>query len=107
MARTVQHVHNPDYPPDRVIPGVIANLLKNDWNEMTRAANASSRHVKSMDRWIAKAREANPNLTDDQAARLAAMLRKQHYIRMGRLSGQARKLAREARLELDAAGEGA
>jgi hypothetical protein len=60
---------------------------------MTRAANQSDRHVKSLNRWIAKAKEANPRLTDEQAARLAMVLRREHYRRMGRLSAQSRKLS--------------
>jgi hypothetical protein len=83
--------------------GVMARLMTEDWASMTAAANKSARHVSRLDRWIAKAREANPGLSDDQAERLGLMLRKQHYIRMGKLSGQARKLAREAKAELDAA----
>ncbi len=83
----------------------LANLLKNDWQEMTAAANKSANHVKSLGRWIAKAREANPSLNDEQAERLAVMMRKAHYVRMGKLSVQARRLAREAQAELAAAGD--
>lgn len=70
---------------------VTARLLAEDWTAMTRAANASARHVKSLDRWVAKAREANPSLSNEQAERLAVMLRKAHYVRMGKLSAQARR----------------
>lgn len=70
---------------------------------MTAAANASANHVKSLDRWVAKAREANPALDDGQAERLALMLRRAHYVKMGKLSAQARKLARQAQAELDGA----
>jgi hypothetical protein len=81
--------------------GAISRLMAEDWAAMTRNANASGRHVKSLDRWIAKAREANPALEDDQAVRLAERMRHAHYVRMGRLSAQARKLAREAQAEID------
>jgi hypothetical protein len=89
--------------PKDTTAATLANLLKNDWHEMTAAANASGKHVKSLDRWIAKAHEANPSLNDDQAERLAVMMRKAHFVRMGRLSVQARKLARQAQAELDQA----
>jgi hypothetical protein len=78
----------------------LANLLQNDWNEMTAAANASANHVKSLDRWIAKAREANPALDDGQAERLGLMMRKAHYVKMGQLSAKARQIAREAEADL-------
>ena len=73
--------------------GVTARLLSEDWNEMTSAAFASANHVSSLDRWTKKAREANPRLTDEQAERMGEMLRTEHYKRMGRLSGVARKKA--------------
>lgn len=78
----------------------MARLLSEDWHGMTAAANASPNHVSSDDRWTRKAREANPALDDDQAYRLGQHLKKQHYIRMGKLSAQARRLAREAEAEL-------
>lgn len=81
---------NPDYPASRALPGVMARLMSEDWRAMTAAANASARHVSSLDRWVAKAREANPDLDDEQAERLAVMMRKAHYVRMGKLSAQAR-----------------
>jgi len=87
------------------MPGIMTRLMGTDWHEMTAAANASSNHVKSLDRWIAKAREANPHLNDDQAERLALMMRKAHYVRMGKLSAEARRIAREARAELQQAGD--
>ena len=67
---------------------------------MTAAALASSNHVSSLDRWVRKAREGNPSLSDEQAERLAERLRKAHYVRMGKLSAQARRLAREAEAEM-------
>jgi hypothetical protein len=70
--------------------GVMARLLSEDWNEMTAAANASASHVKSLGRWITRAREANPALSDEQAERLAERLRTDHYRRMGRASAAAR-----------------
>jgi transposase-like protein len=80
--------------------GILARLATEDWDAMTAAALASRNHVSSLDRWIKKAREGNPSLSDEQAERLAERLRKDHYRRMGRLSVQARKLAREAEAEL-------
>ena len=79
---------------ERAHAGIMARLLSEDWDAMTRAANASSQHVKRLDRWIAKAKAANPNLSDEQAERLAERLRRDHYVRMGKLSGQSRKAAR-------------
>lgn len=67
---------------------------------MTAAANASPNHPSSADRWSRKAREANPALDDDQAYRLGQLLKKQHYVRMGQLSAEARRLARQAVAEL-------
>jgi hypothetical protein len=93
-------VSNPDYPLSRVLPGMMTRLMTQPWDEMTAAANASANHVKSLDRWIVKAREANPSLSDDQAERLAVMMRKAHYVRMGKLSAEARRIAREAQAEL-------
>lgn len=89
-------VPNPAYPPERVRPGAMARLLSEDWYEMTAAANASAKHVSNLARWITKARESNPDLSDEQAERLAAALRKAHYVRMGKLSGQSRRRASAA-----------
>jgi hypothetical protein len=69
-------------------------LMTEDWHEMTASANRSPNHVKSHERWQRKAKEANPSLDDEQAARLGEMLRTEHYRRMGRLSAEARKLTR-------------
>jgi len=101
---TTTRVGNPDYPASRVLPGMMTRLMNQDWHEMAAAANASPNHVKSLDRWVTKAREANPSLNDEQASRLAVMMRKAHYVRMGKLSAEARRLAREAQAELDQAG---
>lgn len=67
---------------------------------MTRAANASPNHVNHLDRWIIRVREANPDVDDGHAERLAIMLRREHYVRVGKLSAQARRLIREAAAEL-------
>jgi len=85
----------PGYPPERVMPGALALLRNHDWNALTAKANASPNHVKSLDRWIARAREANPGITDEQARQLAVSMRRDHYVRMGKLSAQARRAARE------------
>jgi hypothetical protein len=77
-------------------------LMTEDWSGMTAAANASKNHVSSDERWTAKAREANPALDDDQAYRLGQLLKKQHYVRMGKLSAEARRLARVAAEEMAA-----
>jgi hypothetical protein len=94
---------NPAYPLSRTLPGAMARLLNEDWNAMTASANTSPNHVSSDDRWTAKAREANPSIGDEQAYRLGQMLKKAHYVRMGQLSAQARRLAREAQTAIDAA----
>jgi hypothetical protein len=80
--------------------GILARLATEDWSEMTAAAFASPNHVSSMDRWREAARKQNPRLDDDQVERLAQMMRTDHYRRMGRLSAQARKIARDAEAEL-------
>jgi hypothetical protein len=96
-------VPNPAYPESRVLPGMMKRLLSTDWAEMTAKANASPNHVSSSERWTRKAREANPALDDDQAYRLGQLLKKQHYVRMGKLSAEARRIAREAEAELSEA----
>jgi hypothetical protein len=80
----------------------MARLMTEDWAEMTRRANASPNHVSSGERWSRKARETNPALDDDQAHRLGQMMKKAHYVRMGKLSAQARRLARDAAAEMEA-----
>lgn len=98
-------VPDPSYPRERVLPGAMARLLSEDWQKMTAAANKSDMHVASRERWFRKAREANPSLTDEQAARLGEMMRTEHYRKMGRLGAEARRIAREAQAELDRAEE--
>jgi hypothetical protein len=88
------------------MPGAMARLLTEDWHKMTAAANRSANHVSSRERWYNKAKLANPSLTDEQAARLGEMMRTEHYRKMGRLSAQARRIARDAEAEL-ARAEGA
>lgn len=81
--------------------GILVRLATTtNWADMTAAANDSKLHVAGMERWRQKAREENPALSDDQVERLAALLRKEHFRRMARLSAQARRLAREAEAEL-------
>lgn len=87
---------NAAYPLERTLPGAMARLLNEDWSQMTARANASPKHVSSDERWTAKAREANPSLSDEQAHRLGQLLKKAHYVRMGKLSAEARRIAREA-----------
>jgi hypothetical protein len=79
---------------------MMQRLLTEDWSAMTARANASPNHVSSDDRWTKKARQANPALDADQAYRLGQLLKKQHYVRMGKLSAEARRVAREAEAEL-------
>lgn len=81
----------------------MARLMTEDWREMTAKANASPNHVSSDERWTRKAHEANAALDDDQAYRLGQLMKKAHYQRMGRLSVEARRLAREAQAALDSA----
>jgi len=87
------------------MPALMTRLMTEDWDQMTKAANGSANHVKSLDRWITLARETNPALSDVQAERLAVLMRREHYVRMGKLSARARKLARETQAELDRGGE--
>jgi len=47
--------------------------------------------------------EAAGDLARVQAVRMAERLKKDHYKRMGRLSAQVRRIAREAQAELDRA----
>lgn len=88
-------VSNPDYPPSRALPGILARLQSEDWDTMTAAANSSPNHVSSAERWTRKASEANPALDDDQAYRLGQMLKRQHYTRMGKLSAESRRAKRQ------------
>lgn len=85
------------------MPGMMARLMSEDWNTMADKANASPNHVARMERWIAKAKQANPSLNDDQAYRAAVMLKSEHYKKMGRLSVEARRLAKQAQAQLDLA----
>lgn len=96
LQQSAKRVANPDYPPERGRPGAMARLLAEDWRSMTAKANASPNHVSSAERWTTKAREANPSLDDDQAHRLGQHLKKAHYVRMAKLSAEARRLTREA-----------
>lgn len=100
IALPATRVRNADYPPERTLPGAMARLLTEDWNQMTRAANASANHISRLDRWVERARRDNPALSAEQAERLAALLRREHYRRMGKLSAQARRLARQAAAEM-------
>lgn len=70
---------------------------------MTAKANASPNHVSSDERWTRKAREANPRLSEDQAYRLGQKMKKAHYVKLGKLGVQARRLARQAQAELESA----
>lgn len=106
IARSATRVINPDYPLSRTLPGMMARLMTEDWDAMTAKANASPNHVSSDDRWTRKAKEANPALDEAQAHRLGQHLKRQHYVRMGRLSAEARRLARQAEAELESAAAG-
>lgn len=102
MARANQAVDGP--PVDPRTAGALVRLATEDWSEMTAAATASPNHVSGMARWRKIARDSNPHVNDEQLERLAAMLRRDHYQRIGRLAAQARKLAREAQAELERGG---
>lgn len=103
IARSTTPIITPGYPPERGLPGMMKRLMTEDWSQMAAAANASPNHVSSDERWTNKAREANPALDDDQAYRLGQLLKKAHFVRMGKLSAEARRLAREAATELGSA----
>lgn len=94
---TTTRVRQSEGKPKDTSAATLANLLKENWHEMTAAANRSSNHVKFAGRWFKKAEEATPSLADEQAAQLAEMMRKQHYVRMGKLSAEARRVARQVR----------
>lgn len=78
------------------MPGAIATLLSHDWNQLTAAASASPRHVSSLQRWTDIAKKQNPALTDEQAERVAQLMKTEHYRKMARLSAAARARARAA-----------
>jgi hypothetical protein len=58
---------------------MMKRLMTEDWDQMTKAANASANHVKSAERWTRKAKEANPSLTDEQAENTEAGGCRQFY----------------------------
>ena len=108
MARPEQDNERPLTRAECGAAGQLARCLTEDLYKMTAAATASPNHVASLDRWVKRAKELNPHLTDEQAERLGGRLRTDHYKRMGRLSAQARKITREAEAELarvDGAGD--
>jgi hypothetical protein len=72
MPRPRTAARTPGYPESRTLPALMTRLMTEDWDQMTRAASASPNHVKNLDRWIARAREANPALTDEQPDNLEA-----------------------------------
>jgi hypothetical protein len=90
-------------PTERGHLGILKRLLDEDPADMTAAALASPNHAGSSEGWARKAQEINPRLNDDQAARVGQMMRREHFRKLGRLSAQARKLAREAQAELERA----
>lgn len=89
------HIDKSAYPSDRGRPGIMARLQSESWDDMTRAARASSEHPSSLDRWLKIARQKNPALSDAQATRLAEHLRREHYRKMQVASVKARQAARE------------
>jgi hypothetical protein len=108
MARSEQNNERPLTRSECGAAGQLARCLTEDLYKMTAAATASPNHVASLDRWVKRAKELNPHLTDEQAERVGERLRTDHYQRMGRLSAQARKITREAEAELarvDGAGD--
>jgi hypothetical protein len=72
-----------------------ARLKTSNWDDLTRAANASSMHVGSMTRWRVKALESNPALSGVQLDRLALIMKQDFYREIGRRSGLARRIRRE------------
>jgi Spy/CpxP family protein refolding chaperone len=83
--------------------GILKRLLTEDPAAMTAAANASPNHPARPEKWIRLAREADPLLTEDQAARVGQLMRREHYRKLARLAAAARRAAREAREELERA----
>lgn len=84
--------------------GALNRLLVTDPADWTRAANASLSHPSNPERWTREAKAANPALSEEQAVRVGQLLRREHYRRLSRLGAEARRLAREARAELERAG---
>jgi hypothetical protein len=71
-------------------------LAREDPHVMTAAARASSRHVKSLQRWQDAAREQNPGADDEKIALVAAELRSAYYSELGRKSGVSKRAAKNA-----------
>jgi hypothetical protein len=103
MARSASPGTSPPTHAERGQLGILERLATEDWAGMTAAALAAPRNPKGMDRWRELARQ-NEHLNDEQVERLAVMLRREHFRKMGRLSAQARRLAREAQAELERVG---
>jgi hypothetical protein len=86
---------NPAYPLERVRPGILARLEREDWSAMTAAARASDNHPSSLARWERQAREADPSLSAEELQAAAEDLRRAFYRRAGAAGG--RRAAQEAR----------
>src|ERR1035441_1023944 len=89
MARPEQNNERPLTRSECGAAGQLARCLTEDLYKMTAAATASPNHVASLDRWVKRAKELNPHLTDEQAERL------------GGQPPHARKITREAEAALD------
>lgn len=76
----------------------LARLQVTDWTEYARPAFESPNHPGNIERWLKAARDANPFLNEEQAGRLAEMMRREHFAEMGRRSGDARRARRASAL---------
>ena len=84
----------PTYVPGPGRAGALARLAREDWSEMTAAANASPNHPGSTETWMRQAREQDPDASGEDIARIAAELRANHYRALGGRSAQSRRDAR-------------
>lgn len=80
MAHATHMRHLEKLTPTQVGQRAIgARLATESWDDMTAAANQSSNHPKSLDRWRRKAAEQNPHLSGEQLDRQAERLRREYY----------------------------
>ncbi len=100
MSAPPDFYNSPRMPSECGSIGILKRLLNEDPADMTAAALASPNNPANSEGWARKAQEANPLLSDDQAVRVGELMRREHFRKLGRLSAQARKLAREAQAEM-------
>lgn len=81
---------------------IAARLATESWDDMTKAANSSEQHVRSLARWRKIAAEQNPHLSDSQldrqaerlrSAYFAGLARRKHQLAQAKQSGEAEQAA--------------